>query len=199
MLIYLFYLWPLYLQVVLLIRMNVTSSQVPSTNKFSQAPAANGAISSSTALAIVLPSLFAIILIILLVITYILPRIDPAGTAESKEERRKKRLAKLDKSVKAQNFQDWMSRQSEEHPDLAITRMPLCVICLEEIEDAAQIRGLGCLHVFHQQCLDDWFSRWNEYCPLCHRPILQSLKGAATRGRGDENARTLSTVTMVWN
>jgi len=51
------------------------------------------------------------------------------------------------------------------------------VICLEEIEDAAQIRGLGCSHVFHQQCLDDWFSRWNEYCPLCHRPIIQSARG----------------------
>lgn len=177
--------------------MNATNLQVPSTNKFSQAPAANSVISGSTALAIVLPSLFAIILIIFLVITFILPRIGPAGTAESKEERRKKRMAKLDKSVKAQNFQDWMSRQSEEHPDLTITRMPLCVICLEEIEDAAQIRGLGCLHVFHQQCLDDWFSRWNEYCPLCHRPILQSPKGAATRGRGDENPRTLLTATMV--
>ena len=47
--------------------MNATNVQVPYTNKFSQAPAANNAISGSTALAIVLPSLFAIILVILLV------------------------------------------------------------------------------------------------------------------------------------
>ena len=47
--------------------MNATNLQVPSTNKFSQAPAVNSAISGSTALAIVLPSLFAIILIIFLV------------------------------------------------------------------------------------------------------------------------------------
>jgi hypothetical protein len=47
---------------------------------------------------------------------------------------------------------------------------------LDEVEDASKIRGLNCLHVFHQQCLDDWFSRWNEYCPLCHRPIIASAK-----------------------
>jgi flagellar biogenesis protein FliO len=47
--------------------MNATGLQVPSTNKFSQAPAANSAISGHTALAVVLPSLFTIILIILLV------------------------------------------------------------------------------------------------------------------------------------
>ncbi|OCL11860.1 hypothetical protein AOQ84DRAFT_174016 [Glonium stellatum] len=177
--------------------MNATKLQTPSTNKFSQPAAANSAVNGSTALAVVIPSLFAIILIILLVISFILPRLDPTETAESKEERRKRRMAKLDKSVKAQNFQDWMSRQSVEHPDLAITRMPLCVICLEEIEDAAQIRGLGCLHVFHQQCLDDWFSRWNEYCPLCHRPILQPTKGVAKRSEGNEEPRTLPLATMV--
>lgn len=57
------------------------------------------------------------------------------------------------------------------------------VICLDEIEDAAQIRGLGCLHLFHQECLDDWFGRFNEYCPLCHRPIIQGTKGARTNGQ----------------
>lgn len=50
------------------------------------------------------------------------------------------------------------------------------VICLEEIGSADQIRGLECLHIFHRQCLDDWFSRSNEYCPLCHRRIVHSEK-----------------------
>lgn len=50
--------------------------------------------------------------------------------------------------------------------------MRVSVICLDEVEDTAQIRPLGCRHVFHQACLDDWFARWNEYCPLCHRPIV---------------------------
>lgn len=54
------------------------------------------------------------------------------------------------------------------------TRLMWCcsVICLEEFDDASEIRGLECRHVFHQQCLDDWFGRWNEYCPLCHRRII---------------------------
>ncbi|KAF2713550.1 hypothetical protein K504DRAFT_498357 [Pleomassaria siparia CBS 279.74] len=63
------------------------------------------------------------------------------------------------------------------------------VICLDEFEDAAQIRGLGCLHVFHQECLDDWFGRWNEYCPLCHRPIIQGLKGKSERAMGRRGLR----------
>ncbi|OCK85858.1 hypothetical protein K432DRAFT_377233 [Lepidopterella palustris CBS 459.81] len=153
--------------------------------------------SSSTAIAIVLPSLFAIVLVILIAIAFLLPRINPAESAESKEERRKKRMAKLDKSVKAQNFESWARRQSDEHPDVPVVRNPLCVICLEEIEDAAQIRGLGCLHVFHQQCLDDWFSRWNEYCPLCHRPILQCPKGQSAVQRPEDSASNLPVAAMV--
>ncbi|KAF2796113.1 hypothetical protein K505DRAFT_203721, partial [Melanomma pulvis-pyrius CBS 109.77] len=98
---------------------------------------------SSVAIAIILPSLFAIILVLLVLI------------------------------VKAQHFGDWKTRQGVEHPDTLTAVHALCVICLEEFDDAAQIRGLGCLHVFHQECLDDWFGRWNEYCPLCHRPIIQ--------------------------
>ncbi|KAF2493850.1 hypothetical protein BU16DRAFT_421668, partial [Lophium mytilinum] len=78
--------------------------------------------------------------------------------------------------LKPQHFLDWANTQHTEHPDVTIAQHPLCVICLEEIEDAANIRGLGCLHPFHQECLDDWYSRWNEYCPLCHRPIIQSTK-----------------------
>ncbi|ORY16530.1 hypothetical protein BCR34DRAFT_446449, partial [Clohesyomyces aquaticus] len=78
--------------------------------------------------------------------------------------------------VKAQHYLDWATKQRSEHPDAPVSMNPLCVICLDEIEDAAQIRGLGCLHVFHQECLDDWFGRWNEYCPLCHRPIIQAIK-----------------------
>ncbi|KAF2735772.1 hypothetical protein EJ04DRAFT_434454 [Polyplosphaeria fusca] len=113
--------------------------------------------------AIILPCLFAVILVILLVI------------------------------VKAQQFVDWAKKQRLEHPGAPLPpelSHPLCVICLEEIEDAAQIRGLGCFHVFHQECLDDWFSRWNEYCPLCHRPIVQNVKQIKKKSRTDEYSGT---------
>lgn len=60
------------------------------------------------------------------------------------------------------------------------------VICLEEFDDAAQIRGLGCHHVFHQECLDDWFGRWNEYCPLCHRPIIPGTRPSKKERNANE-------------
>ncbi|KAF2182561.1 hypothetical protein K469DRAFT_711737 [Zopfia rhizophila CBS 207.26] len=141
----------------------------------------------SAAIAIVLPALFAIIIIILLAIAFLLPRITGNDSPESKEERKKKRLARLNKTIKVQHFVDWANKQRDEHPEAPITVHPICVICLDEIEDAAQIRGLGCLHVFHQECLDDWFARWNEYCPLCHRPIIQAMKNAKKHVRDEQS------------
>ncbi|KAH7138572.1 hypothetical protein B0J11DRAFT_19796 [Dendryphion nanum] len=127
----------------------------------------------SIAIAIILPSVFAIILVALIAIAIILPRYSGIRNPESKEDRMKKRIAALDDKVKAQHFEEWAKKHRVEQGEACSTKNPLCVICLDEIEDAAQIRGLGCLHVFHQECLDDWFARWNEYCPLCHRPIVE--------------------------
>lgn len=143
--------------------------------------------------AIILPCLFAVILVILLVIAFLTPRIMREDGPEAKEERRKKRLAELEDNVKAQHFVDWAKKQRKEHPGAPLPAElthPLCVICLDEIEDAAQIRGLGCFHVFHQTCLDDWFSRGNEYCPLCHRPIVQNAKRIQKRTRTGELPET---------
>jgi len=111
----------------------------------------------------------------------LLPHLNPTESAESKDERRKRRVARLDKLLKAQKYTEWATKQAAEHPELPVALNPLCVICLEEVEDASQIRGLNCLHVFHQQCLDDWFGRWNEYCPLCHRPIITSAEAEAKK------------------
>lgn len=132
----------------------------------------------SIAIAIILPAIFAIVLVAVIAIALVIPRFTGIRNPESKEERMKKRIATLDDKVKAQHFEDWAKSHRNENPQSATcsTRNPLCVICLDEIEDAAQIRGLGCLHVFHQECLDDWFSRWNEYCPLCHRPIVEGTR-----------------------
>ncbi|KKY24745.1 putative ring finger domain [Diplodia seriata] len=128
----------------------------------------------SHAIMIVLPTIFAIILLILIATTAILlPRL-PKNSDNEKSECRKKRMLNLEHACKSQIFKDWCSKHESEHPEYK-SEHPVCVICLEEIEDKAHIRGLGCLHVFHQGCLDDWFDRFNEYCPLCHRPILPSV------------------------
>lgn len=174
---------------------------------------------SSIAIAIILPALFAIVVILLVAIAFLIPRLHADETPASKEERRKNRLARLDSSVKAQHFVDWAATQRIEHPDVEVeagvhalwcvapgpqglfTSIRLLivrwrsVICLEEFSSASQIRGLGCLHVFHQECLDDWFGRWNEYCPLCHRPIIQGLADPKKRGR--DRARQPSVAFLV--
>ncbi|EKG18377.1 Zinc finger RING-type protein [Macrophomina phaseolina MS6] len=129
---------------------------------------------SSTAVTIVLPTIFALILILLIAMTAILlPRFAKSAGSE-KDGVRKKRMLNLEKACKSQIFKDWCSQHESAHPEYK-SEHPVCVICLDEIEDKAHIRGLGCLHVFHQACLDDWFDRFNEYCPLCHRPILPSV------------------------
>ncbi|KAF2017763.1 hypothetical protein BU24DRAFT_407747 [Aaosphaeria arxii CBS 175.79] len=131
---------------------------------------------SSVAIAIVLPCIFAVILAMVVAVAFIFPRLSRRNATNSRDEIKKKRLERLDNSVKAQFFVDWAAKKKVEHPEYCITVKPICVICLDEIEDAAQIRGLDCLHVFHQECLDDWFARCNEYCPLCQRPIVEGTR-----------------------
>ncbi|KAF2112031.1 hypothetical protein BDV96DRAFT_649394 [Lophiotrema nucula] len=153
---------------------NQTETESPSKNH------------SSPAVAIVLPCLFAIILVVLLIIAFTLPRLTQGTDIESREAQRKRRLEVLDKSIKAQNFVDWAAKQRLEHPEAPVVVNPICVICLEEISEQTQIRGLGCLHVFHQVCLDGWFGRCHEWCPLCHRPIIEGIRQVKKKTRTNQ-------------
>ncbi|KAI9777029.1 MAG: hypothetical protein M1816_004982 [Peltula sp. TS41687] len=42
-----------------------------------------------------------------------------------------------------------------------------CAICLDNIEDEDDIRGLACGHAFHAGCLDPWLTTRRACCPLC--------------------------------
>lgn len=42
-----------------------------------------------------------------------------------------------------------------------------CAICLEELEDDDEVRGLTCGHAFHASCLDPWLTSRRACCPLC--------------------------------
>ena len=41
-----------------------------------------------------------------------------------------------------------------------------CIICLEKMIIGDKIKILGCGHIYHYKCIDEWFKRKKE-CPLC--------------------------------
>jgi len=135
---------------------------------------------STIVIAIVVPAVIVIVLAILIVTAFIIPRLshDRTDFAALKAERMKQRLDEIDSVIKTQHYYDWLATQKEKNGDSLLTTDPVCAICLEEFDEDAQIRGLRCSHAFHAPCLDEWFSRFNEYCPLCHRTIIPGKKVA---------------------
>ena len=41
-----------------------------------------------------------------------------------------------------------------------------CVICMEDFNNGDEVMYLPCLHVFHKDCLLEWFKGHND-CPIC--------------------------------
>ena len=46
-----------------------------------------------------------------------------------------------------------------------------CVICMEIFKENEKIRKLKCLHIFHLNCIDEWFEH-NKNCPICKKDII---------------------------
>ena len=46
-----------------------------------------------------------------------------------------------------------------------------CTICMKEDLNKDEIYHTNCGHEFCKQCLDDWFKRGNQSCPLCRSEI----------------------------
>ena len=46
-----------------------------------------------------------------------------------------------------------------------------CAICLEEWTDGEQVRRLPCYHVYHPNCIDQWFTEHKWICPSCRGPV----------------------------
>lgn len=45
-----------------------------------------------------------------------------------------------------------------------------CPICQEEFKENESIRDLLCNHLYHQDCIDEWFSE-NVSCPVCRKDM----------------------------
>ena len=46
-----------------------------------------------------------------------------------------------------------------------------CPICLEEYNDKETICKLNCNHIFHKECIKEWFKK-NNNCPNCRKIII---------------------------
>ena len=51
--------------------------------------------------------------------------------------------------------------------------MNSCTICLKENLNDEEIYYTNCNHSFCKTCLDDWFQRGNQSCPLCRSEITE--------------------------
>ena len=76
-----------------------------------------------------------------------------------------RRLTKLDKLL-LRNTKTFTSEELEDKE---------CTICFEKLEKNKTIRILKCMHMFHQECIDQWFKTSAERpgcncvkCPLCN-------------------------------
>lgn len=154
---------------------------------------------STMVIAILVPSVMVVVVVGLIVLHRRRVRVFPCFPCEDdvlvRQERRQTRQSELENSIQAQHFCDWLAGQKEKHPGSVPAVDPLCAICLEEFEAEAQVRGLQCSHAFHSQCLDEWFTRYNEFCPLCHRAIIPGRRAVKKKPR--ERTVGLPVVMMV--
>lgn len=76
-------------------------------------------------------------------------------------------------------------------PELLTTPGDSCAICIDNLEDDDDIRGLTCGHAFHAGCLDPWLTSRRACCPLCKadyytpkpRPEGEAAEAADRSGR----------------
>jgi hypothetical protein len=69
----------------------------------------------------------------------------------------------------------------ESSPSSSVLTLPLesnleCSICLIEFNENDHCRQLPCDHIFHSQCIDQWFTV-SVVCPMCKRNIRAILHG----------------------
>ncbi|KQK00791.1 hypothetical protein BRADI_3g51810v3 [Brachypodium distachyon] len=59
------------------------------------------------------------------------------------------------------------------HDTAAAAAATTCIVCLEKLEAADEVRRLGnCAHAFHRGCIDRWIDLGRMTCPLCRAQLL---------------------------
>ncbi|XP_047079563.1 E3 ubiquitin-protein ligase RHA1B-like [Lolium rigidum] len=55
----------------------------------------------------------------------------------------------------------------------ALAAPATCIVCLERLQAADEVRRLGnCAHAFHRCCIDGWIDLGRTTCPLCRSRLL---------------------------
>ena len=57
-----------------------------------------------------------------------------------------------------------------------------CVICMENYKENDEVETLPCFHIFHKNCIEQWFNNNNNNCPICKNDITNEGGNL-----GDEN------------
>lgn len=87
-------------------------------------------------------------------------------------------------------------------PELAAPPGDTCAICLDNLEDDDDVRGLSCGHAFHAACLDPWLTSRRACCPLCkadyYVPKPRAADDADDSGRRDRGMRMPQSPTAAW-
>jgi len=47
-----------------------------------------------------------------------------------------------------------------------------CPICLETLNKGEYEKVLQCKHTFHKKCIDRWFKKDNDFCPMCRLKVI---------------------------
>ncbi|KAK0657130.1 hypothetical protein B0T16DRAFT_400972 [Cercophora newfieldiana] len=56
---------------------------------------------------------------------------------------------------------------------IATDSQPLCAICLQRFQNRITvIREIGCGHIFHPECIDEFLSEVSSLCPICKANML---------------------------
>ncbi|KAK6504011.1 hypothetical protein TWF506_002228 [Arthrobotrys conoides] len=73
--------------------------------------------------------------------------------------------------------------------DMANSCGDTCAICIDNLEDSDDVRGLTCGHAFHTACIDPWLTARRACCPLCKADYYVPKPRTEAEIEAEEQAR----------
>ncbi|KAH3667386.1 hypothetical protein OGAPHI_003035 [Ogataea philodendri] len=70
----------------------------------------------------------------------------------------------------------------------------VCAICLDNLLDDDEVRGLICGHVFHADCIDPWLVNRRGCCPMCKRDYYMRDRSRRRHGNHGQGDRDLDSI-----